>query len=136
MSTDSPGVEFNHGYTYSGHPVACAAGMATLDIYEEEKLFQRANQLENVWLDGLMSFQGEPNVIDARGIPLIGAIELAPRDGEPMQRGTEVSRRCYQKGAWVRTIGDIIVLSPPLIVSEEQVSEILEIIRASIREVD
>ena len=136
MAIDSSGVELNHGYTYSGHPVACAAASATLDIYEEEKLFQRADSLEQAWLDGLMSFQGEPNVIDARGIPLIGAIELEARAGAPMQRGAEVGRRCYEKGAWVRTIGDIVVMSPPLIVSEDQVTEIFNIIRASIREVD
>ena len=136
MAIDSPGVELNHGYTYSGHPVACAAALATLDIYEEEKLFQRADSLEQAWLDGLMSFQGEPNVIDARGIPLIGAIELEARAGAPLQRGAEVGRSCYEKGAWVRTIGDIVVMSPPLIVSEDQVTEIFDIIRASIREVD
>ena len=136
MAIDSSGVEFNHGYTYSGHPVACAAGMATLDIYEEEQLFHRADELEKAWLDGLMSFRDEPNVIDARGIPLIGAIELESRDGAPMQRGVEVGMRCYEKGAWVRTIGDIVVLSPPLIVSEDQITEIFEIIRTSIRQVD
>ena len=135
MEIESPGVELNHGYTYSGHPVACAAGMATLDIYETESLFHRANRLEATWLDELMSFAGEPNVIDARGIPLIGAIELAPREGAPMQRGAEVGKRCYEKGAWVRTIGDIVVLSPPLIVTENQILEIFDIIRSSIREV-
>ena len=135
MEIESPGVELNHGYTYSGHPVACAAGMATLDIYETEGLFHRANRLEATWLDELMSFAGEPNVIDARGIPLIGAIELAPREGAPMQRGAEVGKRCYEKGAWVRTIGDIVVLSPPLIVTESQILEIFDIIRTSIREV-
>ena len=83
-----------------------------------------------------MSFQDEPKVIDARGIPLIGAIEIKTRDGAPMQRGIEVGMRCYEKGAWVRTIGDIIVLSPPLIVSEDQINEIFQIIRESIREVD
>ena len=136
MSIDSPGVELNHGYTYSGHPVACAAGIATLEIYEEEQLFERANLLENTWLDELASFQGEPNVVDARGIPLIGAIELSARNGAPMQRGLEVARRCYKKGAWVRTIGDTLVLSPPLIASEDQINEIFYIIRKSIREVD
>ena len=136
MAIDSSGVELNHGYTYSGHPVACAAGMATLDIYEEERLFERADELEKVWLDGLMSFQDEPKVIDARGIPLIGAVELETRDGAPMQRGVEVGMRCYEKGAWVRTIGDIVVMSPPLIVSEDQINEIFQIIRESIRQVD
>ncbi len=136
MQIDTPGVELNHGYTYSGHPVACAAGMATLDIYESEGLFNRAGALEDTWLNGLMSFAGEPHVIDARGLPLIGAIELAPRDGAPMQRGAEVGKRCYDKGAWVRTIGDIIVLSPPLIVTEAQINEIFDIIRESIREVE
>ena len=134
MHMEEPGVELNHGYTYSGHPVACAAAIATLDIYEEEKLFSRADILADLWMDTALSLRDEPHVIDIRCYPLIGAIELAPREGEPMQRGIEVGRRCYEKGAWVRNIGDVIVLSPPLIITEEQIIEIFEIIRASIRE--
>jgi beta-alanine--pyruvate transaminase len=134
MATDAPGVEFNHGYTYSGHPVACAAGMATLSIYENENLFSKADALADVWMDTMLTLQGEPNVIDVRTLPLIGAIELAPRDGAPMQRGIEVGKRCYEKGAWVRNIGDIIVLSPPLTISESEIVRIVEIIRAAIRE--
>ncbi|MBT4162384.1 MAG: aspartate aminotransferase family protein [Gammaproteobacteria bacterium] len=134
MSIDEPGVELSHGYTYSGHPVACAAGMATLDIYEEEQLFSRAQTLSDHWMESALSLQGEPNVIDVRTLPLIGAIELSPREGAPMQRGVEVGQKCYEKGAWVRNIGDAIVLSPPLIISEEEISQIFEIIRESIRE--
>ena len=134
MSIDDPGVELSHGYTFSGHPVACAAGMATLDIYEEEKLFDRALTLGDHWMDTALGLQDEPDVIDVRCLPLIGAVELAPREGAPMQRGIEVGRKCYEKGAWVRNIGDAIVLSPPLIVSEDEITRIFDIIRESVRE--
>lgn len=134
MSIEAPGVELNHGYTYSGHPVACAAGMATLDIYEEENLFPRALTLADHWMDSALNLQGEPNVIDVRCLPLIGAIELKPRQGAPMQRGIEVGKKCYKKGAWFRNIGDTIVLSPPLIITEEEISHVFDILREAIRE--
>lgn len=132
MSVDTPGVEFNHGYTYSGHPVACAAGLATLEIYEQEGLFNRAGQLADTWMDALLSLQDLPNVIDVRCLPLIGAVELAPRENAPMQRGIDVARACYEAGAWVRNIGDIIVLSPPLVITSEQIHQIVEILRTAI----
>jgi beta-alanine--pyruvate transaminase len=134
MSSGDGGVEFSHGYTYSGHPVACAAGMATLDIYESEGLFDRVNDQGNHWMDSLLSLKDEPNVIDVRCLPMIGAIEVAARDGAPMERGGEIARRCYEKGLFARNIGDSIVLSPPLIITEAQISEIVGIIGESIRE--
>lgn len=136
MSSGDGGVEFAHGYTYSGHPVACAAGMATLDIYESEGLFDRVNAMGDHWMDSLLSLKDEPNVIDVRCLPLIGAVEVAARDGAPMERGGEIARRCYEKGLFARNIGDSIVLSPPLIISETQISEIVGIIAESIRETD
>ena len=136
MSSGDGGVEFSHGYTYSGHPVACAAGMATLDIYESEGLFDRVNQLGDHWMDSMLAVKDEPNVIDVRTLPLIGAIEVAARPGAPMERGGEVARRCYEKGLFARNIGDSIVLSPPLIITEEQITEIMGIIAEAIRETD
>ena len=128
MSVEDPGVELNHGYTYSGHPVACAAGNATLDIYEQEKLFQRVNKIGDHWMDSALNLKGLRNVIDIRCLPLIGAIELAPRAGEPGARGAEVGKLCYENGLWARNIADAIVLSPPLIVTEEEITQIFDII--------
>lgn len=128
MSIEEPGVELNHGYTYSGHPLACAAGMATLDIYENEKLFDRARELEDHWMDNALLLKGEPHVIDVRCIGLMGAIELSPRKGAPMQRGIEASSKCYEKGLWVRNIGDTLVFSPPLIITREEISHIFDVI--------
>ncbi|MDA0979321.1 MAG: aspartate aminotransferase family protein [Proteobacteria bacterium] len=133
MSIEDPGVEFSHGYTYSGHPVACAAGLATLEIYEEENLFARADELADTWMDTMLSLQGEPGVIDIRTLPLIGAVELAPRPGAPMQRGTDVAKRCYEGGVWVRNIGDTLVFSPPLIISEEEIAQLFSVVRAAVQ---
>ncbi len=134
MAVDEPGVELNHGYTYSGHPVACAAAMATLDIYEQEDLFSRAHLLHDHWMDNALRLQGEPNVIDVRCFGFIAAIELAPRPGAPMQRGVEAGKKCYEKGVWVRNIGDALVLSPPLIISEEEISQVFTTIIEAVRE--
>ena len=130
------GGEFYHGYTYSGHPVACAAGMATLDVYEDERLFERAAQLNDHWIDSAMKLKQETNVIDVRCMGLIGAVELAPRKDAPMARGIEIGKRCYDKGFWVRNIGDAMVFSPPLIISEEQITRLFETLAETIREVE
>ena len=134
MASGDGGVEFNHGYTYSGHPVACAAGLATLDIYESEGLFERVNELGDHWMDSALALQADDKVIDVRCLPLIGAIEVASRPGKPMERGAEIGRRCYEKGLFARNIGDSIVLSPPLVITAEQISEIFNIIAEAIRE--
>lgn len=133
MEKSDPGVELSHGYTYSGHPVACAAGNATLDIYEQEGLFERVNTLGDHWMDTALELKDEPNVIDIRCLPLIGAVEMAPRKNEPGVRGAEVARHCYERGLWARPIGDAIVLSPPLIVTADEITEIFGIIAESIR---
>jgi beta-alanine--pyruvate transaminase len=134
MNTEVPGVELNHGYTYSGHPVACAAGMATLDIYEQEALFDRPKALQESWQEHAMGLKGLPNVIDVRCFALLGAVEVTPRADAPMARGAEIAKRCYEKGAWVRPIGDSIVLSPPLIISESEIATIFNIIGEAISE--
>ncbi|MBD3645960.1 MAG: aminotransferase class III-fold pyridoxal phosphate-dependent enzyme, partial [Pseudomonadales bacterium] len=135
MQLDEPGVELNHGYTYSGHPLACAAGMATLDIFEKEDLFTRAQSLHDHWMDSALALRDVPNVIDVRCFGLIAAIEMAPRDGNPMQRGVEVGKECYNEGVWVRNIGDILVLSPPLVITSDEITQIFETIEQAIRKV-
>jgi beta-alanine--pyruvate transaminase len=134
MNNSAPGVELFHGYTYSGHPLACAAGMATLDIYEEENLYQRVHELEDHWMDTALQLKDEPHVIDVRCIGLIGAVEMTPRENAPMARGIEVGKKCYEKGFWVRNIGDAMVFSPPLIISEEEISQLFETVAEAIRE--
>ncbi|CAH1668981.1 omega-aminotransferase AptA [Chelatococcus asaccharovorans] len=129
-------VELTHGYTYSAHPLACAAGLATLDIYRDEGLFERARALEPVWADAIHALKGEPNVEDIRSIGLVGAIDLKPRDGAPGTRGYEaLDRAFHEHGLMFRTAGDTIALSPPLIISESQIGEIADKLKAVIRAV-
>ena len=117
-------IELFHGYTYSGHPVASAAGIATLEIYKEEGLFERARDLSGYWQDGVHSLKGLPNVIDLRNLGLVAAIELEPRPGKPTARAFEAFLNCYDKGVLIRTTGDIIALSPPLIVEKGHIDQI------------
>jgi beta-alanine--pyruvate transaminase len=119
-------IELFHGYTYSAHPLACAAGLATLDLYREEGLFERAAGLEAEWEDAVHSLKGTRHVIDLRNIGLIGAVELAPRPGAPTARAYEALVKCYESGLLIRTTGDIIALSPPLIIEREQIQRIFE----------
>jgi beta-alanine--pyruvate transaminase len=122
----APGIELFHGYTYSGHPLACAAALATLETYAEEGLFARAAGLEAGWEDAAHSLKGAPNVIDIRNLGLTAAVELAPRDGAPGARAAEVFRRCFDDDLLVRVTADTIALSPPLIISEGQIAETME----------
>ena len=124
MDAPENSIELFHGYTYSGHPVACAAGVASLDIYKEEGLFERARDLSGYWEDGVHSLKGLPNVIDLRNLGLIAGIELAPRPGKPTARAFEAFLSCYEKGVLIRTTGDIIALSPPLIVEKGHIDQI------------
>ena len=126
------GVELFHGYTYSGHPVACAAGMATLSIYENENLFQRGRDAEGVWLDAALSLRDADGVVDVRCHPLIAAVELAPGPDGPGTRGAEVAQRCYDRGVWFRNIGDILVTSPPLIITDEQIRQMFGVLGEAI----
>src|SRR5215218_5858417 len=108
-------IEFPHGYTYSGHPLACAASLGTLDTYAEEGLLTRALEMEPVLEAALHTLRELPNVIDLRNIGLVGAIELSPRPGDPGKRGFEVLLGCWERGLLIRTTGDTIAISPPLI---------------------
>src|SRR5687767_7711943 len=118
------GIELFHGYTYSGHPLACAAGLATLDTYEEEGLLTRVSSLEKQWQDGLHALKGLPHVIDLRDCGLMAAIELAPRPGAPGARAYEVFLQALEAGVLIRVTGDTIALSPPLIVEPAQIERI------------
>ncbi|MGQ0539428.1 MAG: aspartate aminotransferase family protein [Gemmatimonadaceae bacterium] len=130
------GIEFFHGYTYSGHPLAAAAGLATLDVYREEGLFARAAELAPYWEEGLHSLRGAPNVIDIRNLGLMGAIELAAREQHSGARAAEVMADCFNsENVLVRVTGDIIALSPPLVIEREQIDQIVERIARSLRRV-
>ncbi len=128
MTGPENAIELFHGYTYSGHPVACAAGLATMEIYEEEGLLTRAADLATEWENALHSLKGAPHVVDIRNLGLVGAIELAPRDGAPGTRAYDVFVDCFNKGLLIRVTGDIIALSPPLIVEREQIGTIVSMI--------
>jgi len=133
MMQGPPGaIELFHGYTYSGHPAASAALIATLGIYEREGLFDRARRLEPYWQEAVHSLRQAPNVIDVRDIGLVGAVELSPVDGRPGARGYDVLCRAFANGLLVRVTGDIIALSPPLIISEAEIDELVDKLRDAI----
>ena len=121
-------VELYHGYTYSGNPVASAAGVASLDIYRDEGLFERAAALAPYWEDALHSLRDHPFVIDIRNIGMVGAVELEPIVGEPVKRAFDVFVKTFEHGLLTRTTGDIIALSPPLIAERSHVDEIIDTI--------
>ncbi|MFM8819323.1 MAG: aspartate aminotransferase family protein [Phenylobacterium sp.] len=121
-------IEFFHGYTYSGHPVACAAALASLEVYRRDGLFTRVKSLAGLWEDSLHALRDKPNVIDIRNIGLMGAIELASRPEAPGARGYEVLVKALKAGLLVRATGDIIALSPPLIVSEAEIGKLFNIL--------
>ena len=120
--------EFLHGYTYSGHPLACAAGLATLDIYEREGLFERSRGLEPYWADQAHALAGRPHVQDIRTIGLLAAIELEGRAGEPGLRAYDTHLQCLERGVLVRCSGDSIVLSPPLVIERGQIDEVFGVL--------
>ena len=121
-------IEFFHGYTYSGHPVACAAGLAVLDIYAREDLFARVAAMAPLWEAALHGLRGAPHVIDIRTVGLMGAIELSPRHGAPGARGYEVLVSALKAGLLVRATGDTIALSPPLIISQTEIDQLTGIL--------
>ncbi len=118
-------IEFFHGYTYSGNPVACAAGLATLETYKDEDLLTRGGELAKYWEDALHSLKGLPHVIDIRNLGLIGAVELEPIAGSPTKRAFSAFVEAFEKGILIRTTGDIIAMSPPLIISKGQIDELI-----------
>ena len=122
-------IELFHGYTYSGTPIAAAAGIATLDTYREEGLFERAAELAPYWAEALHSLRDCPNVIDIRNEGLIGAVELEPIPGRPTARAFQAFLDAYEKGILIRTTGDIIAMSPPLIISKGEIDQLVGTLR-------
>lgn len=136
MNGPDNAIELFHGYTYSGHPLAAAASLATLDIYRDEGLFERAKMLEPIWADAVMDLKEEPNVLDIRTLGLVAGIDLASRPDGVGKRGYEAMEHAFhEEGLMVRLTGDTLALTPPLIVTEEQIGEIVEKTRRVIRAV-
>jgi len=129
-------IELFHGYTYSGNPLACAAALGALDTYEEDGLLTRAAEIGERWADAIHSLKGAPHVKDLRNLGLIGAIELEPIAGAPTKRAFSAFLKAYEKGLLIRTTGDIIALSPPLIIEESHMDFIVETLRAVLEEVE
>ena len=129
-------IELFHGYTYSGNPVSSAAGLATLDTYEEEGLLTRGAELADYWADALHSLKGLPHVIDIRNCGLIGAIELEPIAGQPTKRAFTAFLKAFEKGLLIRTTGDIIALSPPLIIQKPQIDALFETLGGILKTLD
>jgi beta-alanine--pyruvate transaminase len=123
-------IELFHGYTYSGHPLACAAALATLEIHRRDELPQRAKAIAGYWADAIHSLRDAKHVIDLRNLGLIGAIELTPRPGAPNARAFETFLECFKKGLMIRVTGDTIALSPPLIVEKAHIDQMVETIRS------
>ncbi len=121
-------IDFFHGYTYSGHPVACAASIATLEVHKEEGLLTRASELAPYWQEAVHSLKGLPHIIDIRNIGLIGAIEFDPVPGEPGKRAHARFVEAFERGLLVRATGDIIALSPPLIIEKKEIDQMIEIL--------
>jgi beta-alanine--pyruvate transaminase len=126
-------IEFFHGYTYSAHPLACAAGLATLETYADEGLLTRAREMERYFGDALHALRGLPHVIDVRNIGLVGGIELDPLPGMPAKRAFDVFLDCYEHGVLIRTTGDTIALSPPLIIEKDHIDRIVETIAGALK---
>lgn len=129
-------IELFHGYTYSAHPLACAAAHAALDTYLEEGLFQRAAEMAPYWEDALHSLKGTRHVIDIRNLGMVGAVELAPRPGAPGKRTFEAFLDFFEAGMMARVTGDIIALTPPLIIERSQIDQIVDTIRDVLATVD
>jgi beta-alanine--pyruvate transaminase len=126
-------IEFFHGYTYSAHPLACAAALGTLDTYADEGLLTRAKALEGYFAEAVHSLRDEPHVIDIRNIGLVGAVELSPIAGQPTRRAFDVFLDCWQQGVMVRTTGDTVALSPPLIIERTQIDQLIDTLRQALR---
>ncbi|KMO31912.1 beta alanine--pyruvate aminotransferase [Methylobacterium variabile] len=126
-------IELFHGYTYSGHPVACAAGLATLEIYAEEDLLTRTTQIQEHWHAAMHGLRDCPHVIDIRTIGLIAGIELESRAGAPGTRAYDVFTDCFEKGLLIRVTGDIIALSPPLIAEREHIDTMASMLGEALR---
>jgi beta-alanine--pyruvate transaminase len=126
-------IEFFHGYTYSAHPLACAAGLATLETYADDGLLTRAKDMAGTFADAVHSLKDLPNVIDIRNFGLVAGIELAPLPGEPAKRAFNVFLDCWEQGVLLRTTGDTVALSPPLIIEKAHIERIVDVLTRAIR---
>ena len=131
-----PGIELFHGYTYSGHPLACAAALATLEVFEEQKILQHAQSMAAYWEDAVHSLKGLPHVIDIRTIGLIAGIELASIPGKPGARAFNAFKKAFADGVLIRTTGDIIALSPPLVLEKHHIDELFGKLAAVLKNLD
>jgi beta-alanine--pyruvate transaminase len=133
INATEQGIEFFHGYTYSGHPLAAAAGLATLDLYAAEDTFARAAAMAPYWEEAVHSLRGAPHVIDVRNLGIVAGVELAPRAGRPGSRAYDVFVDCFfNQNLLVRVTGDIIALSPPLVISRGQIDELVGKLRRAL----
>jgi beta-alanine--pyruvate transaminase len=135
MHQSAPGIELFHGYTYSGHPLAAAAGLGALEVYRGEGLFDRAASLAPQWEAAVHSLRGLPHVIDIRNLGLVAGIELEPRPNLPTARAFDIFLDCFNQGVLIRTTGDTIALSPPLIIEPGQIDQLVSTVATAIRRV-
>ncbi|MCY1223751.1 Beta-alanine--pyruvate aminotransferase [compost metagenome] len=136
VNAAAPGtIELLHGYTYSGHPLAAAAAVATLDLYQRENLFGRAAELSPVFEAAVHSVRGAPHVKDIRNFGMVAGIELEPRPGQPGARAYEAFLKCLELGVLVRYTGDILAFSPPLIISEAQIGELFDTVKKALQDI-
>jgi len=133
MTGPDQAIEFFHGYTYSGHPIAAAAGLAALGVYRDEGLFERAREMAGPFEEALHGLENEPHVIDVRNFGLLGAVELEPIPGKPTARALAAFRACYDAGVIVRTTGDTLAFSPPLVIDESEIGQIVDTVRDALR---
>lgn len=137
MNKDDKTIDLFHGYTYSAHPLACAASLAALKLYEEENLFDRAHQLSKYWEEAVHSLKGTRNIIDIRNLGLIGAIELEPMDKKPTRRAYNVLCEAFtNQKTLLRVTGDIIALSPPLIIEKNQIDKLIENLKITLQKTE
>ena len=129
-------IELFHGYTCSGHPAAGAAGIATVELMQREGLYERAQTINKKWEDAAHGMKGVKHVVDVRNIGLIAGIELGSRDGKIGARAYEVFVKCYEKGVLIRVTGDIIALSPPLIIEDSHIDQLFQTIKEVLESVD
>lgn len=135
MNKDEKTIDLFHGYTYSAHPLACAASLAALKLYEDENLFERAAELSSYWEEAVHSIKGTRNVIDVRNLGLIGAVELEPMEGKPTRRAYNVLCESFSnQKTLLRVTGDIVALSPPLIIEKNQIDQLIENLKKTLQE--
>ena len=136
MTGPEDAIEFFHGYTYSGHPLAAAAGLATLKVYEEEGLFENARKLAPVLEEEIHKIKGTKHVIDIRNFGLLGAVELNPIEGKPTARALSVFRECYDRGVLIRTTGDTIAMCPPFIATADDIRKVVHTVKESLEAIE